>query len=309
MILRTAVIGVGFLGEHHARILKKHINSELKFVVDISEKRAYKIAKINSTKYSIDYKNIVNDVDAVVISVPTKYHYEIAKFFLLNGVHCLVEKPFTITVADADELINISFRKKLILQVGHIERFNPAVIAVEKLINKPRFVEVNRLSQYNDRSKDVGVVLDLMIHDLDILYFLIKEDVVSFEAYGAKIFSNVEDIAKVRLKYLNGCVADISASRISIKKYRKIRIFQLNNYISIDYSIKKIEIYTKKIKNITSFSDIDIKEHILKSNEPLFYELDNFLNNIIYNKKPIVSGEHGRNAVKLANNILKNMIF
>jgi predicted dehydrogenase len=308
-MLKTAVIGVGFLGEHHARILKEHVNSNLKFVVDISEERAYKIAKINSTRYATDYKSIIDDVDAVVISVPTKYHYEIAKFFLLNGIHCLVEKPFTITVVDADELINIALKKKLVLQVGHIERFNPVVIAAEKLINKPKFVEVNRLSQYNDRSNDIGVVLDLMIHDLDILYFLIKENVVSFEAYGAKIFSNVEDIAKVRLKYSNGCVADISASRISIKKYRKIRIFQTNNYISIDYSTKKIEFYSKKKKKINSFSDIDIRKHTLESNEPLFYELDNFLNNVIYNKKPIVSGEHGRDAVKLANSILKNMIF
>jgi predicted dehydrogenase len=312
MSIKTAVIGVGSLGQHHARILGRHPGSKLEFVVDINAKRAWRIARANNTSYLTDFNALINKIDAAIISVPTMYHYIVAKPLLQNGVHCLVEKPFTLSIQEAEELIEIAKSKNLVLQVGHIERFNPAVIAAVPFVNNPKFIEVSRLGYYDPRTSHIGVILDLMIHDLDILFSLLKDKVVCFEAYGAKIFSKTEDIAKVRLKYANGCVADLSASRISMRKYRKIRIFQPDSYISIDYAGKNLKVYTKKDgkAKITSLFDVvDIKKPRLLSNEPLFYELDNFLNSVINGKKPAVSGEQGRDAVELALDILKTLIF
>lgn len=313
MKVRTAVIGTGCLGQHHARILKHHPNSRLEFVVDTDEKIAQKIAKTNKTNYFTDFNALLGKIDAAVVSVPTPYHYKIAKSLLKRSIHCLVEKPFTLNLREAEELIEIARIKNLILQVGHVERFNPAVIAAVPFINNPKFIEVNRLGPYSSRTNPnhVGVVLDLMIHDLDILFSLIKDKVVSFEAHGAKVLSDKEDIAKVRLKYLNGCVADVSASRISMEKYRRIRIFQSDSYISIDYAKKSLKVYKKKNnkKKITSPFDIEIRKPKLNSNEPLFYELDNFLTSIINGEKPNVTGEQGKDAVELALNILKNITF
>ncbi|MDR2676848.1 MAG: Gfo/Idh/MocA family oxidoreductase [Endomicrobium sp.] len=312
MSIRTAVIGVGALGQHHARILKQHCNSILKFVVDIDEKRAKTIAKLNRTEYLTDFNKLVGNIDAAVIATPTQYHYRVAKQLLCAGVHCLVEKPFTLSIIEAEELIKISKNKNLILQIGHVERFNPAVIVASSFINNPKFIEINRLGSYDcSRTNNVGVVLDLMIHDLDILSFFLRSKVTFFEAHGAKVFSDTEDIAKVRLKYTNGCIADVSASRISIEKYRKIRIFQPDSYISIDYAKKSLKVYKKRNTNkrITSFRDISFENPKLPSNEPLFYELDNFINSVIKGKKPYVSGEQGKNSVELALNILQNMVF
>ncbi|MDR0398335.1 MAG: Gfo/Idh/MocA family oxidoreductase [Endomicrobium sp.] len=311
MSIRVAVIGVGSLGQHHARILGEHPDSKLEFVVDADAKRAEKIAKANKTNYLTNFNELIGKVDAVVISVPTPYHYQVAKPLLQNGIHCLVEKPFTLNVAEAEELIEIAKSKNLVLQVGHVERFNPAIIAAAPFIKSPKFIEVNRLGSYDPRTSHIGVVLDLMIHDLDILFYLVKDKVVSLEAHGAKILSDTEDIAKVRLRYANGCVADVSASRVSMEKYRKIRVFQSDSYVSIDYAGKSLKVYAKKEgkEKITSLFDIDVKKPKLPSNEPLFYELDNFLSNVSEGKKPAVSGEQGRDAVELALNILKNMQF
>ncbi|MDR1928635.1 MAG: Gfo/Idh/MocA family oxidoreductase [Endomicrobium sp.] len=310
MNIKTAVIGVGSLGHHHARILSQHSKSKLEFVVDINKKTAIRIAKINNTKYLTNYNALVGKIEAAIIAVPTQYHYHVTKFLLQHDIHCLVEKPFTTDIYEAEELVRISKARNLILQVGHIERFNPAIIAAVNYVNNPKFIEVNRLGPYYDsRINNIGVVLDLMIHDLDILFFFMKEKVISFEAYGAKVFSNTEDIAKVRLRYSNGCIADLSASRVSLKKYRKIRIFQSNSYISIDYAKKNLKIYTKKKENINSISDIDVKKPKLLLREPLFYELDNFLTNVINGQNPDISGNQGKNVVKLAIDILKNMIF
>jgi predicted dehydrogenase len=311
MSIRVAVIGVGSLGQHHARILGQHPDSKLEFVVDTDAKRAEKIAKANKTKYLTNFNELIGKVDAVVVSVLTLYHYQVTKPLLQNDIHCLVEKPFTLNVAEAEELIEIAKSKNLVLQVGHVERFNPAIIAAAPFIKTPKFIEVNRLGSYDPRTSHIGVVLDLMIHDLDILFYLVKDKVVSLEAHGAKILSDTEDIAKVRLRYANGCVADVSASRVSMKKYRKIRVFQSDSYVSIDYVGKSLKVYAKKEgkEKIASLFDIEVKKPKPPSNEPLFYELDNFLSNVSKGKKPAVSGEQGRDAVELSLNILKNMQF
>jgi predicted dehydrogenase len=311
MRIRTAVIGVGSLGQHHARILFQHPNSKLEFVVDIDKEKAEKIAKLNKTNSLTNFNELIGKIDAAVVSVPTPYHYKVAKPLLQNGIHCLVEKPFTLNVDEAQTLIEIAETENLVLQVGHIERFNPAVIAAVPFINNPKFIEINRLGPYDPRINHIGVVLDLMIHDLDLLFFLLKDKVVSFEAYGAKILSDTEDITKVRLKYANGCIADVSASRVSMEKYRKIRIFQHDSYISIDYAGKNLKVYRKKngIEKISSIFDVDIKKPKLPLEEPLFNELDHYLTSVIEGKKPTVSGEQGRDSVELALSILKNMIF
>ena len=314
-IVRTAVIGVGSLGQHHARILGQHPKSKLEFIVDTDEKRAEKIAKSNDAQAKpvvlTDFMQLIGKVDAVVISAPTQFHYQIAKPLLESEIHCLVEKPITLNVEEAEELIEIAKSKNVILQVGHVERFNPAVIAAAPYVRNPKFIEVNRLGPYDSRTAHIGVILDLMIHDLDMLFYLVKDKVLAFEAHGAKILSDTEDIAKVRLKFANGCVADVSASRVSMDKYRRIRIFQPDAYISVDYAGKSLKMYTKKEgkEKITSLFDIDIKKPKIPSNEPLFYELDNFLSSVMEGKKPAVSGEQGRDAVELALNILKQMQF
>ena len=307
--IRTVVIGVGSLGQHHARILSSHPRSALAGVVDMDVKRREKIAGQYHVPSYGSVEDIPGEVEAAVIAVPTPSHFAVARGLLNAGVHCLVEKPFTSTVEEADELIALARAKNLILQVGHVERFNPAVIAAKPFINKPKFIEVNRLGPYDPRTSHIGVVLDLMIHDLDIVLTMIKDKVVHLEAYGAKVLSNHEDIAKVRLKFACGCIADLSASRISMEKYRKIRIFQPDSYISVDYAGKSLKIYRKKTPIVTGLGDIEIVKPKLKDGEPLYHELDHFLSCITEGKVPAVSGEHGRDALELAQDILQKMEF
>jgi predicted dehydrogenase len=305
----TAVIGVGSLGQHHARILSSLPDSNLIGIVDTDQKRRNKLAEQYKTSAFASIEELEGKIKAAVVSVPTPLHFQITRRLLETGVHCLVEKPFTSTVDEAQELISLAQSKNLILQVGHIERFNPAVMAAREYIKNPRFVEVNRLGPYDPRTSHIGVVLDLMIHDLDILLTLVKDKVQSLEAYGAKVLSANEDIAKIRLKFFNGCVADVSASRISMEKYRKIRIFQPDSYISIDYAGKSLKIYRKKTAEVKSLSDIDILKPKLKDSEQLQLELSHFLSCVAEGKQPLVTGEHGRDALELAHEILKNMQF
>lgn len=191
--------------------------------------------------------------------------------------------------------------------MGHIERFNPAVIEAAKHIENPQFIEVNRLGPYDPRVADIGVVMDLMIHDLDIVLFLVGQDVTRVEAFGAKVLSNHEDIAKVRLHFSGGCIADLSASRISIKKYRKIRIFQKNAYLSLDYAAPQLQVYKKKSDMVKSLSDISILKPRLAKNDPLALEQEHFFDCIREKRRPLVSGEHGRDALKLAQEVLKQL--
>jgi len=307
--INTAIIGAGSLGQHHARILAKHPLSELKAVADSDPKRAQKIAALYNTRAVSNHSEIAGQIEAAVIAVPTPFHYAVAKDLLGLGIHCLVEKPFTSTVEEAQELISIARDRDLVLQVGHVERFNPAVVAARPFIREPRFIEVNRLGPYDPRTSHIGVVLDLMIHDLDILLDLVRDRVVGLEAFGARIFSEHEDIVKARIKFLNGCVADVSASRISLEKYRKIRVFQKDSYISVDYAGKSVKIYKKKTDVVKGFSDIEVIKPKLKDEEPLFFELDHFLTCVSEGKRPLVTGEHGRDAMELAFEILKGLKF
>lgn len=301
------VIGVGHLGQHHAKHLAQIDKAELVGICDVDLKRAEKIAKDSKTQAFAHYQELFGRAEAAVIAVPTPYHYEIGKECLMNGIHCLIEKPLCENAQQAEELIRLARQKNLILQVGHVERFNSAVLAAQKHIKEPRFIEVNRLGPYDPRVSHIGVVLDLMIHDLDIVLSLVQSEIKSLEAFGAKVLTDHEDIAKCRLRFQNGCIVDLSASRISLEQYRKIRIFQPDAYISIDYAKKDLKIYKKKTAKVKSFSDIEILRPSLKTDDALNLELRHFIECVQEGKSPMVSGEHGRDALVLGLEILDQL--
>lgn len=305
--MKIGIIGVGSLGQHHARVYSQIPEIELFGVCDVDKKRAEKIAKnFNATAFS-DYKEIIGKVDAVSIVVPTPLHYTVAKDFLTAGIHCLVEKPITEDVSQAEELLKIANEKNIILQIGHIERFNTAVIEAQKHIKSPKFIEAQRLGPYDPRVAHIGVVMDLMIHDIDIILTLVNSKIVQMDVIGAKVLSQKEDIANVRLKFENGCVANISASRVSLDKFRKIRIFQDDTYISLDYAGQSLKIYKKKSDVVSSMSDIEVIKPKLKTEEPLKREIEHFINCVKTGKPPLVTGEHGRDALEVAIEILKKL--
>ncbi len=305
--IKVAVIGVGQLGQHHARVYSKMDDVELIGVVDVDYKRAKKISRQYGTKAYDDYRNITEEVNAVNIAVPTYLHFQIGKYFLDKGIHCLVEKPITPSLNEAEELLYIARKRKVILQVGHIERFNPAVVEAQKYIDRPKFIEANRLSSYSSRVADVSVVLDLMIHDIDIILYLVKAKIVHIDAIGTCVLSKSEDIANARINFANGCVANVSASRISLDKFRKIRIFQQHSYISLDYVKPSLKIYQKKKDIIKSLKDIAIIHPKLTKFDSLEEEIRHFVNCIEKKHEPLVSGEHGKDALEVCLQILKEI--
>ncbi len=307
--VKVAVIGVGHLGQHHARIISQLPTTELIAVVDTNISRGTQIAEKYKTHVFSDYKEILNRVEAVTIAAPTTEHYSIAKDCLDNGLHCFVEKPITTKIEHAEELLELSRQKGLTLQIGHVERFNPAVVEAKKYINNPKFIDAQRLGPYDPRMSYIGVVLDLMIHDIDIILSLANSPVTDLDAIGAKVLSQYEDIANARIKFASGCVANISASRISYEKHRKIRVFQPDSYISLDYGDKVLKIIRKKVPTISSLKDIEITIPELPKYEPLSSELEHYIDCIIKGTEPIVSAKHGRDALELALEILQNISY
>ena len=305
--MRIGVVGVGHLGQHHVKHLVKMPDVEFKGLFDTNDHQARKIADTNKVSVFESLGQMASSVEAVTIAVPTPFHFEVAQFFLSQGVHCLVEKPLTASVEEAEKLIALAQRNGLILQVGHIERFNPAVAEMAKHVKNPVFIEVNRLGPYDPRVSHVGVVLDLMIHDLDILLSLVKKPVVRLEAIGGKVVSDHEDIVKATLFFEGGCRADLSASRVTIKKYRKIRVFQPDAYLSLDYSEKSLKIFKRKGPVFKSLSDIQMIRPRLEKVDALERELAHFVHCVRNGIAPLVSGEHGRNALELALEILNQM--
>lgn len=299
--LKVGVIGVGSLGAIHAQIFAELADVQLIGVADINAHQAKTVAQRCRCPYFIDYRELLPLVEAASIVVPTNLHHSIARDFLQHNIHLLVEKPFTSTVAEADELLRIAGEKRLLLQVGHVERFNAAVQAVQALPGKPRFIECHRLGPLAARVKDVGVVLDLMIHDIDIILGLVNSPVVSIQAVGVNVLTEHEDIANARINFQNGAVANLTASRISAKSMRKIRLFQENAYISLDYEAQEAEIYQKQDNKIT-------REKInIKKERPLQKELRAFVECVREKKRPLVSAEEGRQALKVATEILEKI--
>lgn len=298
--VKIAVIGAGKIGSHHARILSKIPDFDLVGVCDTNLWRAQLAAWQANTVAIREFKDILGKVDSVVIAVPTPMHLEVGLAALSRGVHALIEKPLAASVEEARQLMAAAQAQKAVLQVGHVERFNPAVLAAIGHIRNPRYITIERLGPYDPRTSHIGVVLDLMIHDLDILLTLVGSEVESIEAVGAHLLSGHEDIANVRVRFKTGCIADLTASRISLEKSRKMRIFQKESYISLDYGNTALKIYKKKSNTIKSLKDIEIIRPKLTGTEPLKSEHLHFLDCIRHNRKPWPSGEHGIEALKLA---------
>lgn len=300
-IIKVGVVGVGSHGQHHARIFSQSPECELVCVADIDKRQAKYISRAYNTHHYTDYKKLIGKVDAASIAVPTIYHYQIAKEFLDNGIHLMIEKPITATVEQAQELIELAKSKNLILQVGHIERFNVAIQKLREILKKPGFIEVHRLGPFNPRIKDVGVVMDLMIHDIDIILRLVDSPIESIDAVGVAILTDKEDIANVRIRFANGCIANVTTSRVTPKKMRKLRIFQEDCYISLDYIKQSMEIHKREIVPHPRPDEakyyIAAKRIRLKREEPLKLELEHFLKCVRLGQEPNVTGEHAKSAL------------
>lgn len=299
--IKVAVIGVGHLGSIHAKLYREIPDCSLVGISDTNEARLQEISpKIGVEGYP-DYRQLFGKVDAVSIAVPTSLHYKIALDFLKHGIATLVEKPFTTSLKEADSLIKLARKNKLILQVGHVERFNSAFSATQKLIKEPKFIECHRLSSFPNRSLDIGVVMDLMIHDIDIVLGLVRAPLKKIEAVGVSVLTQFEDIANARLTFKNGCVSNLTASRVSDETLRKIRIFIENAYISLDYKNEEAFIYRKTPAGIT-------KESLpIEKEQPLKQELASFIECLRQNKPPLVSGEVAREALAVAFTICKQI--
>jgi len=292
--IRVGVIGIGHLGAIHAKIYKELKDCELAGVCDTDKSRLEEISKTLNVPGFTSYKELFRISDAISVCTPTKTHHTIAKEVLQHKIHSLVEKPFTPTIDEADDLIETARKNDLILQVGHIERFNSAFNATLKIIKHPRFIECHRLSPFPNRSLDVGAVLDIMIHDIDIILGLVNSPVEKIDSVGINVLTKMEDIANARITFQNGCVANLTASRISDEVMRKIRIFQENTYISLDYKNAEAKVYRKGLLKITK-EDLPIEKE-----QPLQKELQAFIECVKEHKQPLVNGEVAREALKVA---------
>lgn len=304
--MRIAAIGVGYLGRHHARLLASLDGVTLAAVVDTNRARAEEIAAASGTRACADYREILGEVDAVTLAVPTETHAAIAVDCLARGIPVLVEKPMARSLDEADRMIEAARRAGVVLAVGHTERFNPAVEAARPLLRSPRFIEVHRLGTFPERSLDIDVVFDLMIHDLDVALSLVRDEVVSIEAVGVPVLTGRVDIANARLRFAGGCIANLTASRISRDRVRKIRFFQPEAYISIDYAAQKLERW-QLVRANGGRPAIEGGEIDVPHEEPLRRELLDFVDAVRTGRPPAVPGEDGRRALALAQAITEKM--
>lgn len=303
-MVRVGVVGVGYLGQHHARVYSELPGVELVGVVDINRERAREVARRYSTTPFFDYRDLFGKVDAVSIVVPTVLHRDIAAHFIEEGINILIEKPVTTTLEEAKELMEMAARKNVILQVGHIERFNSAVMELAKIVDNPIFIECCRMGPYVNRNTDVGVVLDLMIHDIDIVMSIVKSNVVKISASGRSVFSRQEDIANAQLVFQNGCIANLTASRVTRKKIRRMEITQVDSFISIDYLEQELAVYKK---TSSPLPQLLIEKPVMQKGEPLRLELEHFIHCVRNGEKPLVGLEEGKNALEVALRILEEI--
>ena len=299
---RIAVIGVGHLGQHHARILAAMPEVDLVAVVDKKPERAAEIAETRGTAPLTDASTLMGRVDAVIIATPTVSHVEIALPFVGAGTAVLVEKPLAADLAEADRLVEAAAARGTLLATGHTERFNPAVAAAQPLVSSPRFIEIHRLGTFPDRSLDIDVIFDLMIHDLDVLLAVVGSDVVSVEAVGVNVLTPRVDIANARLRFASGCIANVTASRISRDRVRKARFFQHDSYVSIDYAEQEVEAYQLVTQNGGRLAIQGGRVDIV-SDEPLRLELADFVEAVRTRRQPAVTGRDGRAALALATQV------
>ena len=301
MPVRVGVIGIGYLGQHHVRIYSELENTELVAVVDAVEKRADSFAAKYGCEAYYDYRDIFNKVDALSIVTPTTSHYDIALDCLRAGKDILIEKPITVSVKEADELIAESEKSGCIIQVGHLERYNPAVLAASEMVKEPRFIEAERLSPFLGRGTDVDVTLDLMIHDVDIVLSIVSSPVKEIKAVGTRVLTDKIDVAKAWIEFENGCIALFTASRLSPEKQRRLKVFQKDSYLLLDYQNCEIKHYFRRGQEIVS-------DTIRPENkEPLKEELRDFISCVKERKRPKVSATEGRDALKIALDITKQI--
>jgi len=297
--VRLAVVGVGEFGKNHVRVVRQSQRAELVAVVDTNHARASEVATTNDCAALSDFRTLAGKVDAAIVSVPTSAHAEVGCCLLEAGIDVLVEKPMAQDLASADQLIHAADSHDRILQVGHLERFNPAVIALEKVARHPLFFEIHRLSMFSPRSLDIDVVLDLMIHDIDILLNLVPGEIEEIRAAGISILTPKVDIANVRLQFQGGCVANITASRVSTDRVRKLRLFQPHQYISVDYARQDAAAYSVGENRQISFEQLPVTKI-----EPLALQFDSFLNSVETRQTPKLSGPVGRLNLRVALAIL-----
>ena len=325
--LKVGVIGVGHLGKIHARIYDELPSVELVAVADIDDKSAESIAAMYNCRAMRDHREMIDEVDAVSVVVPTDLHFKVASDFIKAGKHVIVEKPMTHKLQEAEELVSLSRKHKIVMQVGHVERFNPAVVAVQEHIKSPRFIECDRISPFSFRSMDVGVVLDMMIHDIDIVLAFVDSPAVEIDAMGVSIVGNNEDMANARIRFENGCIANLRASRVSRTTMRKIRIFQTDTYVSLNYGTHKAQVFKKtgsfdpetlmrfkeKAPSIKDAQEmmfekiLSIKEIDIVFEEPLKKELESSGQSIESGAEPIVPGDMALRAMQIATHILEAM--
>jgi predicted dehydrogenase len=306
--IRAAVIGVGYLGRFHAQKYAQAAGCELVAVSDARQEARDKVAAEVGARSVADYRELLGAVDAVSVVTPTPAHFSIARDFLAAGAHVLVEKPISDTVAEARELIELAARSKRILQVGHLERFNAAILAAEPHLRSPRFVECHRLAPYRERGTDVNVVLDLMIHDIDIVQTIVGAPITTIDAVGTPVFSDEIDIANARIRFANGCVANATASRVSLKTERKLRIFEDDAYLSLDLQQKILTVIRKRDPSAAPGPlPVTIEEQNLDQGDALKAEIESFLDCIRTGRPPVVSGEAGLMALETAMRITEQV--
>ena len=306
--IRVGVIGVGYLGKFHAEKYCGMDNVRLVGVADIDRSRAEDVAARFGSRAFTDYRDLLSSVDAVSIVVPTESHFNVGLEFLNHNVDVLIEKPMTTTLEQADKLIDVAESRGRILQIGHLERFNPAVLALKDIITHPMFIEAHRLSIFKDRSTDVSVVLDLMIHDIDIILNIVNSEIQSIHAAGVPVICEQADIANVRLQFESGCVANVTASRISIKNQRKMRLFQKDAYISVDFASREITLIRRNENRSDSLvPGTDFQQLSFREADVLEDELASYIQAVRTRNSPVVSGRAGRKALAVALDIMNQV--
>jgi predicted dehydrogenase len=307
--LRAAVVGAGRLGSLHAQKYAAMPGVRLTHVVDIDSERAHKVAAMSGSSALSDHRELAGQIDMASVASPSLTHFRIATDLLNAGVDVLLEKPMTATSEQARELAGIAERNHRILQVGHLERFNPAIVGLKKVLNAPRFIECHRLAPFTERGTDVDVILDLMIHDLDVILSLVGDDVVSLEAIGVAILTNQVDVANARLRFRNGLIANLVTSRVATRRERKIRFFQPDAYISVDYEARTIQVYRKDPPPPDSPYPVISAERIdLQEGDPLAVEIAAFVKSVSSRSEPPVSARDGLRVIELCEQINSAMI-
>ncbi|MBR0518583.1 Gfo/Idh/MocA family oxidoreductase [bacterium] len=299
----VAVVGIGSMGKNHARVFSEIPNVKLVGLSDINEETAREYAKKFNTEYFKDYRDLFDKIDAVCLAVPTSLHHRMAMDFLNHGIHVFVEKPITNMLFEAKEIVDLAKEKDLVLQVGHLERFNPAVIQFKKMLKSPVYIQSSRIGYPSKRNLDIGVIWDLMIHDLDILLTIVKSPVADVQAYGLSLYSKKEDIAHVQILFENGAIASLLASRISGERQRTLKVIEPLRTFNLDFINQ-----TLSVVNLPKEGHTNPPEFIpIRKSEPLRLELEHFTECVIGHKTPLVTGEDGKNALQLAIKAVDNM--